>query len=424
MPANFHFAHSRSVQPAYNANLQVAQRIKDRYLPTHFTPSHDLLAQLDAGYDIGDPLCDAWLADAENLPAHGMKLFRQALHDGVDSVADAPESLNALFAQTDAEPDWLDRELVAMGSNALGRYPLKQGLMLQSVALMGGYSVPALAQPLHRTNALTRSVVPRIARTLAFTAAVTMPNGLTFGEVGYRQAIHTRVVHGLVRANLMKATQRQSDRWDVERFGLPISQTDMIATNMVFSLTVIHGLLAFKCQLSDEEQAGILHLWRYVAHLLGIDDVLMPKTEQACNQWLYSYLVTQKMDAKSARPLAQSLHDLPMLIEDNAFKGIAKMEQQLRAGITRMYWGDDIGDDLGLPNPRWTDYGIRAITATQLLTEYMQRHSVRLQQAMEHGADGYRHYIKGKYLVAKPDLKPLFDEIEATYDKFVADKAA
>lgn len=410
--SEFPFKHTRCIQPHLNADLTITKNVK-LFLTDDFEITHELLKQIDDGYDQGDALCDAWIAEAKTLKGHGMKLFRQALESGIETVKDAPESLKALFAQTDTIPDWVDRELMMVGSRALERYPLKQSLILQSSSLMGGYSIPGLSEPLLATKSLSRSVVARIARTLGFTAAVTIPGGLDWRDVGYKQALNTRVIHGLVRANL----KSQAD-WGFARFGLPVSQTDMIATGMGSSLVLMHGLLRFKCALSQEEREAILHIWRYAQYLLGIDDDLLPKGENACNEWFYTYLMSQELDGSYSRELAQALHELPLLIENNPrFIPLAKVEQQLRAGLTRSYWGDEICDGFGLPNPKWATHALNAMTGVQVASDHAQRHSKQLQRIMARSASWYSDRIKDKYLVAKPDLKPLFDEIQATYDK-------
>lgn len=415
----FPFKHTRCVQPHVNADLTITKNVK-KFVSDDFQISHELLKKIDDGYDKGDPLCDAWIADAKEMKGHGMKLFRQALHEGIDSVKNAPDSLKALFTQADTVPDWVDRDLMMIGSRALERYPLKQSLILQSSSLMGGYSIPGLSEPLKITKALSRSVVARIARTLGFTAAVTIPGGLDEKDVGYRQALHVRTIHGLVRANL-----KNMDDWDFERFGLPVSQTDMIATGMGSSLVLLHGLLAFKCDITQEEREGVMLMWRYTMYLMGIDDELQPKGEKECNEWFYTYLMSQKLDGAYSRGLAQALHELPVLIENNPrLVPLAKMEQQLRAGLTRSYWGDEICDGFGLPNPKWAVHMITAMTGVQVASDKAQRYSKQLQRIMSRSASWYSGYVKDKYLVAKPDLKPLFDEIEATYDKNAMDKYA
>lgn len=408
--SSYSYQFTRSVPAETNAQLTVTNTIKQKYLSPNFQLSDDLLAQFDRGYDMGDELCDAFLADAKADPKRGMPLFKQALEHGIDSVEDAPESLKALFAQADQVPDWYDPEVSRVASRALERYPLQQGLMLQSVALMGGYSVPGLVQPLLETGALESSVVARMGRTLAFTAAVTLPDGIQYADVGYKQALHVRVVHGLVRARL-----RASEEWDYQRFGVAINQTDMVATNLQFSLIVIHGLSTLKCHLSAEERLAILSLWRYIGYLMGIDPSLMPVTEDECNEWLYSYLVTQKMDAANARGLAQALNEIPILLDSDTKK--ARFEQKLRAGITRLYWGDEIGDDLGLPNPSWGKTCLSSLAAAQNGADYLRSYLSPVEHVLTSIATRYRQHIKGQYLAAKPELAVMFDPIEEAYNR-------
>ena len=49
------------------------------------------------GITMSDPLADAVVADFAGLPpGQGMEMFRSALENGIDTIADAPESLQAL----------------------------------------------------------------------------------------------------------------------------------------------------------------------------------------------------------------------------------------------------------------------------------------------------------------------------------------
>lgn len=405
--ADFPFKYSRSVQAATNQSLHLVQQLKKHHLknPNH-TPSPALLTRIDEGYGIGDPLCDAWLDDAQHLPQKGMDLFQQALDHGIDAVDNAPDSLKALFAQADQAPAWLDEQQLRLAAQALERYPIIQSLMLQSVSLMGGYSVPGLSEPLIYTGALANSILPRMARTLAFAASVTIPHGVKHRHVGYCQTLRVRVVHGWVRAKL-----RQSNDWDTERFGIPINQTDLIATNMTFSLVVLHGLMSFGCVISDDETNSILHLWRYIGYLLGIQQDLMPITLDECNEWFYAYMATQKMDAANAKPLAESLHELPQELETR-IKLAATIEQALRSAITRYYWGDDISDELGLPKHRWAMSAIHIMQAGQFTIERLERMFPPLSPISMRVAEMYRNRVKNQYIHAHDALKPLFDEIE------------
>ncbi|MFP3459201.1 DUF2236 domain-containing protein, partial [Psychrobacter sp. SIMBA_152] len=73
---------------------------------------------------------------------------------------------------------------------------------------------------------------------------------------GWRQSIQVRQIHTLVRQNLLKgkgnaatgvipnAEQHHNPdgSWNTDYWGIPINQTDMIATHLQFSLLIMRGL--------------------------------------------------------------------------------------------------------------------------------------------------------------------------------------
>ena len=60
--------------------------------------------------------------------------FRQALAEGVDSVPDAPVPLRDYFALIEDTPDWVDRDLVALGARTLRRVGSDAGDVLAWLA--------------------------------------------------------------------------------------------------------------------------------------------------------------------------------------------------------------------------------------------------------------------------------------------------
>lgn len=404
----FAFAHSRSVAPQHNERLRPLQLMRRFCVGKDHVPDRALLAALDQGYDVGDPLCDAWVAHAQTLPRQGMDLYQRALQHGIDSVVDAPQALVDLFVDLEREPDWLDWAQVDRGAVTLARYPILQSLMLQSVSLMGGYAVPGLAQPLLETGSLAYSVLPRMARTLMFAGAVTSRYAMQKHQPGYLQAGHVRLVHTLVRHRLT-----HSPDWDFEQFGVPINQTDLVATNLQFSLVVLYGLRAFGSHLSPDERESVLHLWRYIGHVMGLDSDAMPASEQACSEWLYAYLATQRMDCERARPLAQALHELPLLLAGarKLDQRAARLEQQVRAGVTRWFMGQRLADGLGLPDPRWVSPVLLGTGGSQFVLDRL-RDVPPLGHWLTQSALGYREHVKGKYMRAEPSLAPAFMALE------------
>ena len=80
----FAFAHSRSVAPQHNERLRPLQLMRRFCVGKDHVPDRALLAALDQGYDVGDPLCDAWVAHAQTLPRQGMDLYQRALQHEIE----------------------------------------------------------------------------------------------------------------------------------------------------------------------------------------------------------------------------------------------------------------------------------------------------------------------------------------------------
>ena len=377
--------HGRTTAIDDHSDLQVLKRIKRYLLPKDFVISQGLLEEMVAGYDIGDPVADALAADGIRFA----KPLQQFIISGSNSGSNFDANLtnnpafNALTEQFSSHPTWFDPKLAQIGAVAYRRYPLMLIWLLRNVALMAGYSIPALSLPLIQTGALMHDALPRLMRTYAYILAVSehpplhksnisagnqrqpIEQVLAIGSEGWRQSIKVRQIHTLVRQNLLKgkgnaakgvipnADQHHNPdgSWNSAYWGIPINQTDMIATHLQFSLLIMRGLRLLGARISTEEAEGILHLWNLASYWMGINLQRLPKDEAACWEWLYTYLSIQQLDFKMGRPLAKALHDLPrqLMGEDNRRGRFVEM---VNASVTRTLVGDDIGDGLDLPKSK------------------------------------------------------------------------
>ncbi|ERL55988.1 oxygenase MpaB family protein [Psychrobacter aquaticus] len=369
--------HGRTTAIDDHSDLQVLKRIKRYLLPKDFVISQDLLNEMVAGYDIGDPLADTLATEGIRF---AKPLQQIIISSNVDNVLQNNPDFSALIEQFSRQPTWFDPKLAQIGAIAYRRYPLMLIWLLRNVALMAGYSIPALSLPLIQTGALMHDALPRLMRTYAYILAVSehpqsnmsvrnnhqpIDQVLAIGSEGWRQSIKVRQIHTLVRQNLLKgkgnaATSVIGDidqhhnadgSWNTAYWGVPINQTDMIATHLQFSLLIMRGLRLLGARISTEEAEGILHLWNLASYWMGVDLQRLPKDEAACWEWLYTYLSIQQLDFKMGQPLAKALHDLPrqLMGEDNRRGRFVEM---VNASVTRTLVGDDIGDGLDLPKSK------------------------------------------------------------------------
>ena len=369
--------HGRTTAIDDHSDLQVLKRIKRYLLPKDFVISQDLLNEMVAGYDIGDPLADTLAADGIRFAKPLQQLI---ISNHLNNNLSENPTFSTLTEQFSSHPNWFDPKLAHIGAVAYRRYPLMLIWLLRNVALMAGYSIPALSLPLIQTGALMHDALPRLMRTYAYILAVSehpqsnmsarhnhqpIEQVLAIGSEGWRQSIKVRQIHTLVRQNLLKGKgnaatsvigeidqhHNPDGSWNTAYWGVPINQTDMIATHLQFSLLIMRGLRLLGARISKEEAEGILHLWNLASYWMGVDLQRLPKDEAACWEWLYTYLSIQQLDFKMGQPLAKALHDLPrqLMGEDNRRGRFVEM---VNASVTRTLVGDDIGDGLDLPKSK------------------------------------------------------------------------
>ncbi|WP_227690271.1 oxygenase MpaB family protein [Psychrobacter cibarius] len=280
--------HGRTTAIDDHSDLQVLKRIRRYLLPKGFVISQDLLNKIVAGYDIGDSLADTLAADGIRFAKPLQQFIISDNSNNFDADLVNNSAFNALAEQFSHHPDWFDPKLAQIGAIAYRRYPLMLIWLLRNVALMAGYSIPALSLPLIQTGALMHDALPRLMRTYAYILAVSehpplhksntnahnqrqsIEQVLAIGSEGWRQSIKVRQIHTLVRQNLLKgkgnaakgvipnADQHHNPdgSWNTNYWGLPINQTDMIATHLQFSLLIMRGLRLLGARISTEEAAG------------------------------------------------------------------------------------------------------------------------------------------------------------------------
>ena len=397
--------HGRTTAIDDHSDLQVLKRIKRYLLPKNFVISQDLLDEIVAGYDIGDPLVDALANDGIRFAKPLQQLI---IDEKVDNDLTQNPSFNTLTAQFGSHPDWFNPKLAQIGAVAYRRYPLMLIWLLRNVALMAGYSIPALSLPLIQTGALMHDALPRLMRTYAYILAVSehpqsslsndqkpIDQVLAIGSEGWRQSIKVRQIHTLVRQNLLKGKgnaatgviaevdqHRNPDgSWNTDYWGIPINQTDMIATHLQFSLLIMRGLRLLGARISSEEAEGILHLWNLASYWMGVDLDRLPKDEAACWEWLYTYLSIQQLDFKMGQPLAKALHDLPrqLMGEDNRRGRFVEM---VNASVTRTLVGDDIGDGLDLPKSK-IRFGVLSSVPILFALDTARQHNQTIAEKLE-----------------------------------------
>lgn len=305
------------------------------------------VVRLRDGLLASDPVADAFVEwSAAQPPGHGRALFERVVERGLAAVPEAPECLARWFEPLETEPEWLDRDALRLGCRTAWRTSTGGGTILSATALMGGYRSSAVVKPLAMTGALERMVVRRIAETARFVLDVAESETMARFSTGFQSACRVRLMHATVRRSLL----RRKD-WDTSAWGIPINQTDMAGTQLEFSVVYLLGCMALGYRFTREEREAVMHLWRYVGVVMGVDDALMAHdfregVRQACIQ-----SITNPTADADSRALAKALHDLPMRVAKTPIeRKVAALVVRYRTAVSRLTLGDEVVDDIGLPS--------------------------------------------------------------------------
>lgn len=358
------------------------------------------------------------LADAMSRPRHDpervtMAAFHRALAEpgavpaAARSAAELPPSippaLARFLAAVEDTPSWVDLELVERGGRALRRMGRTLDDVLLSLSLIGGYRFGGPADLLVATGGLTGSTaMRRLGETEEWARALVAPGGLRRDGEGWRLTVHVRAMHALLNRRF-----ETNGRWDVGHWGLPVNQSDQAATLGLFSSTGLLGARALGWVVTPAESRAVMHLWRYVGWLLGVDDDWLFDTERAQNRFLHHVVLVQDDVTPAGPALATALVDGQ---RDQASGRLAGLRGELRRrrllGLLRWFLGREGLRDLGLP--RSLPWSVPAIVLRNLVLSGLVARTRGGRRWLERAGDAWtRGEIDRRFAGARPGVAPL-----------------
>ena len=301
----------------------------------------------------------------------------------ITETDEAPESVKKLFLQLQEIPDWYDESTANIGARFCMRTGVNALMILRDFTLMGGYDFAYLGKPLIFTEALKKGAVKRLKDTLEFWVKVTRENGLKPNSEAYQLIVRTRLMHSYAR---VKIKEKNKD-WDHENWGEPINSWDMIATYTGFSLVFMQGLKKVGIKISEEEEKGLFHLWKYIGHLLGIPVEYLPDNrQQAVEQFYWWTTIQDKADGDSAQ-LAKGL--LNENLENTIYKYTfqRKMLLNLHQSMNWFLLDPEINERLQIPKPTkaFSFFPKIVVKGNQIFQKIYLRNSTKYQKLVEIG---------------------------------------
>ena len=301
-------------------------------------PSHAVARAFMTGLTDGDPVAERFVAETyhgELGARRARDLVEQAQRHGIDSVAHAPESMRALFAEFEQQPEWLDPELVDQGAAVWRRWAYALGA-LGNAGTTDTYTEGWLAVPLSLSGGYAgQRALHRYLETSRWWIEVCRPGALlTPGSLGRQISLHVRIMHVSVRERV-----RQHPEWDTARWGLPISQSAMLLTLLGGSVAPALGLFLLGHVTSPAEMRAVRHFNRYCGHLVGVRcDGYFPETvTDAWRILLMADSARSHDSGSSGTELVESF--VPAFAPTTAHRGLGRLRAEYHYRVQAGYLG-------------------------------------------------------------------------------------
>ena len=297
---------------------------------------------------MGDPLADAMLEDLSGVSRpEQVLLFQAALQEqDWDYLADAPSSAKAFFDDTENVPDWVDIDSFIPGIRMFHRY---SHLILG--AFVGGTLVEGFATNISKAFFISGRVrdqgVRRLRQNNRHMIEIFMPGGLTRDGDGWKLSVRIRLVHAQLRRLL-----GNSDEWDHEAWGLPISSAHLGYAITSFSARLLDHMKRLGADYTDEERESFMSIWRYTGHVMGIPSTILFRDEEDARHLRHIGSVCEPPPSLESIVMAHALINSAPLVIDVTDPSERRKMASFVFKVSRALIGNTLADQLMYPPDR------------------------------------------------------------------------
>ena len=236
---------------------------------------------------IGDPLAEAMTEDlAELSPTESRRFVEAAMNEeGEEALRDAPASLREFFKDAETPPEWLNYAEFAPGVRMF--YRNSQVILAAFVAgvLIEGFTTN-IAKSFFITGRVRDQGVRRLGQNNRHMMEIFLPGGMYRHGDGWKLSVRIRIVHARMRYLL-----DNSEEWDTEAWGAPISAAHLGYAIAAFSARLLKHMKTLGADYTDEEYDSFMAVWRYSGHLMGIPEtILFRDADEALKLWRISLM--------------------------------------------------------------------------------------------------------------------------------------
>ena len=289
----------------------------------------------------------------------GRRMLTKALDDGIESVDGAPGSLVALFDQLDHPPAWVDWEQLRRGSIAYFRAGPLVSFALTCSVIAGSERAYGISRSVVFTGRLDAKAYVRAKETTRWLVAAGRPDGMRRDSEGFKLTVQVRLLHAMVRRSISR-----SPHWDWDAWGMPLADIDgLYAISYDFTEAMVDALAKVGVAFSDQELEDVYALWRYIGWVMGVPDQLLHRDRAEGRKFAAMYLDLDPGPDDGCRALMHSLIRLATPeASDQKLDVFPKIVttllpplrlRKLLYGFTRYWAGDEVADQLQVPDDAW-----------------------------------------------------------------------
>lgn len=303
---------------------------------------------------VGDPLSDVAILQMRREGRDVHQIMRTFLTEGINGVSNYPPELAELWEQVGVVPEWVEWDRIERGARAYRRFGV-EGHRYQGIGSLDMYRVLSIARTLMSTGQYADDTTyKRYLLTCNFWTEISEPHGMRPFNEGWKVALRVRLLHTLIRRAVFG-----SPRWEPEKFGMPINQSGMLTAPLISSVMMCKSMQILGYKLTDEEVEDVIHLWQYVAHVMGYQrENVFPSNIPGAVQAMHdSLLLNPPSEDPDCIRLGRSFLDSFKPHPGASFKDRARQWVGYKIGIAQsgLFVSPDTRRAIKSPNPwPWT----------------------------------------------------------------------
>ena len=302
---------------------------------------------------IGDPDADA-LINAISAIDHEQQgeFIRAGMDQDEEKLRDAPQGVREFFEKIGTPPAWFDPQSVYPGCRGFHAYSDLFLTAFVADIIIRGFTT-LISQSFFTTGRLTDWGVRRLRQNIRHLLEIMLPGGLGRQGEGWKLSVRLRLVHAQVRRQILN-----SEDWDQEAQGMPISAAHVALASCNFSGMMLSSAAKIGARLNDEERDSFMQIWRYTAHLIGVPDSLLFSNETEAREIFRVGYICEPPPGLEAVAMANSvIASAPLVI------GIEDRDERDDLSnygyrLSRSLLGDELADQLMFPKSRTAGTGM------------------------------------------------------------------